>query len=1229
MDPTSFAAPSRVRALVVPASPQPVAEFMDCVDRLKRAHRVPLIDVHLPSDSSSAQAMDPFDPKSHPQGAITYEIETSASPKSHNVLYDLELWRKQLVVIGIQLKETSDEESNSALQQLRKQFPAAIYHAIIKFTDSDAESSPQIFCVQVSNWTSVETVMAQLSGEFLGQMGSFWIARQLASFQSPLELLPSSEKSYMQQNSSLRGHSRASNMSVAVGKHGSISMNNTEKAKHQQNGRSLKYYGTLLLLAGNPAAALSELGHAAQVLHNGGDHLWYGTALSEISLCLALLLSQSVPIQIPSIAISASWSAALKLLKSGSSATSSTGSSSSTMPGKGTSVSVQGSESSTPNGPATPPSEVGSPRAAQRTNSVTSVDSLQSQTIGGSSGSTIPLSSIPIKKSKPFTSQTPVEQIIEFLVAAALDEYAVGQGSELVPYTVYYETVTRYAGLLVNLRYLDWSASLESVTMQRHTQSTNLHAVPLSLVDQWIMRVYDLSTELSPDIKAKILGTVARLYAACGMKRKWAFACAQIVSLLASSAATVDADLGEVQNVLHVYSIWPNLEAQMLRKLVALGHRIKNPTLQTNAASRLLQMASRDRKHTVDFDASGGPKSTSAATNYPGLIQPSSASIHPLSSGSSSNLSGLNPGLNAGISGSVSTSVSASEQLTLYHLIRNFGDIVQSPFWDPEIVVNSNIRVLRVNTAPSRTSHQEEGIIYNPFDGQETKEDTSVEAGVPTKGRVWLRNPRAVDIQIFQLGLVDKENNLISEIVEDFVVPAHSSQFRVDTTVVPSFGSGDCLEATGCLVHAVGCSSTIYKLPNPTRIPIVPPRPILALQELSLLKGCVMLLEGEKKQFTVELWNSSQTDCKILHYGYSETTKKGGSSTVNINMSSPQRGSSQPFGTGSTTSGGKRDVSRIDLYESEYQSQHRQAIQLCDKQMREIPAHESQKYTFSILGKPGIQAVSLLVDYGYTSEKLRRIKIPLQVSVHRGVWIDRFNILPAPTNKQNCVLLMLDIRSSWRQTIKCNIWNKDDDEPKLVDVEPAMPHRLILEVPWKTPSADELAQPIPLSNPRLQKSIDTTTNPNQIQIFWLREKLLDKLRSKWEVEGREGAIELRKIELTSRMADILRGHCLEIRAELRTEHTLMDKPVNIQVLVRNNGDRKTQGMLRLAPNRAAQKFMLIMGCAQQLVTLGPQEEIKVDFDMLFVSKGMFQVAAIFDSPDGSEFQNAQTTISVA
>lgn len=1223
MDPTSFAAPSRVRALVVPASPQPVAEFMHCVDSLKRAHKVPLIDVRMPSEDTTAHGLDPFDPKSHPQGAITYSIETSANPKSYNVLYDLELWRKQLVVIGIQLKDAPDEESNSALQQLRKEFPAALYHAIIKFTDTDTDLGPQIFCVQVSNWTSVETVMAQLSGEFLNQMSSFWVARQLASFQSPLELLPSSDKTHSQQNSSLRGHSRAHNMSVAVGKHGSISMNNTEKAKHQQNGRSQKYYGSLLLLAGNPAAALTELGHAAQVLHSGADHLWYGTALSEIALCLALLRSQNIPVNVPPVALSASWNAALKLLKSGSNATSSTGaSSSSSAPGMNASISVQNSGTGTPSSPATPPSEVGSPRAAQRTNSMSSIDSLQSQ---GQGGTIIPLSSVPIKKNKPFSSQTPVEQIIEFLVAAALDEYASGQGPELVPYTVYYETVTRYAGFLINLRQSDWSTSMGAVTMLRHAQSTNLHAVPLSLVDQWIVRVYDLSTELSPDIKAKILGTVARLYAACGMKRKWAFACAQIVSLLASSAATVDADLGEVQNVLQVYCTWPNLEAQMLRKLVALGYRIKNPNLQTNAASRLLQMASRERKHSGDLDAPGGPKS--AATNYPGLILPSSGGSHPLANGSNTNLSGLNPGSNSGTT--VSTGVSVSEQLTLYHLIRNSGDIVQSPFWDPEIVVNSNIRVLRVNTAPSRTSTQEEGIIYNPFDGHETKEDMSVEAGVPTKGRVWLRNPLAVDIQIFQLGLVDKDNNLISEVVEDFVVPAYSSQFRVDTTVVPNLDRSKYLEAAGCLLHAVGCASSIYKLPNPTSIPIVPPRPILALQELSLLKGCVMMLEGEMKKFTVELWNSSPTDCKILQYGYSETIKKGGSHTVNTNMLSSQQGSLQPSGTSSSTSGGKRNVSRIELFENEFQSQHLRAIQLCDESMREIPAHKSQKYTFNLLGKPGLSAVSLLVDYGFTPEKLRRIKIPLQVSVHRSVWIDRFNILPAPANKQNCVLLMLDIRSSWRQSIKCNVWNRDDAEPELIDVEPSMPHRLILEVPWNTPSADVLRKPIPLSNPKLQKSIDTNSSPEQIQIFWLREKLLAKIQSKWVVEGREGEIELRKIELTSRMADILRGHSVEVRADIVTDHILMDKPVSVRVSVLNNGDKKVQGMLRLAPNRAAQKFMLVMGCSQQMITLGPQEETKVDFDMLFVSKGVFQVAAVFDMPSGSVFQNAQSTISVA
>lgn len=1170
MDPTGYAAPARLNALVLPAGALKRAQFEAYYARLCHSCEVQLIDVRLPAQEGSASlttnqasrgsATRQFDPKNNPTGRVTFGFDTVPVSDFLKPLFDLEPWRQQFLVLGLaHFSTVSPEKLNQMLSELRKRYSQAIYHVALVFEvpndPSLTKSWPSdAFPVHSSNLTSLESTLSTVTTKFLGRLTSYWSARNLNSFQSPAVL---ADRSAAKQH-------RHSPSNVTIGRNGSISMQSSERAKSRQDGRTLKYLGSLHLLCGLVPDALAQLGAAAAILRDQGDHLWFGSALSEIALCLVILKYEGNPAGIPSTAVTAAWSIAVKRMKNRR-------------------------------------------RPSQESSHATHTDSPRHSAHSledSSPRSSMTIARIPsLHKSRPFTDQTPLEELLEHILLASLEEYGVGRGSELVSYTVYYETIARFVKLLICLR-SGWSKSAlaaavrarpgndelsQTATQASGQKTSKMPFTSVITIENWISKIYDLSlSELSPDTQARVLGTVAQLYAKAGLKRKWAFVCAQIVSLLASSRAAIDTGIGQVEEVLKVYSQWPKLEAAMLRNLAALGQRIRNPELQTNAASRLLGIVCSRRFAMMD-----------------------------------------------------------KEQMTLYHLIRGYGDVVQSTFWDPAVLVDASIKTHKLTTVRSTSRHQsvsnsEEpsslfklqngeapatGIIYNPFEGTELKEEGSIERGTATLARIYLRNPLAIDIQVFELALVDAQGNCISEVVKDVVIPAQAPQFRVEAQVVP--GDESRLEVTGCLIQVSGCASMTVDLPSQISIPIIAARPVLILQALSLLKGWTMLLEGEKQKLSIELWNSSlTTPSNILHFGFNDSTVDPLRQAV-----------------------AKQDTSRADYYEFEYFLHKRRAINLVEEPFSPIEPRTSKQFHFDLYGKRGVSSAAILVDYGLAEDSLRRLRIPFQVTIYPSISVDRVSILPSKA--PSSILLVLDLRNAWRERLKCKIW-ADSDDPEDSDstsnsvthwIDAGTSRRFFLDVPWLPMSFEDLQRPIPSFSKR-QYTVDTKTTPEQLQMFWLREKLLSKLHGIWSTgkivclqskpsEGeRIGYVELRTIQLTRKMAEMLKTDALEITAK-SLSHAEIDSPTSIALNLENKSKQPMQGMLRLIPDKAAMRFMLVIGASQMLVSIPAEGGIEAQFDVLFLSHGPFVLSTVFDplpEKDGatlpSVFQTQKTVVHV-
>lgn len=1167
MDPIGYAAPARLNTLVIPAGTLEKVQFDAYYSRLCYSCEVQLLDVRLPTQEGSTSlvsnqvsrglAARQFDPKNNPTSRITYAFSTALVPDYLKPLFDLEPWRRQFLVFGLaHFSSTSPENLSQILFELRERYLQAIYHVVLVFDVPNDPSSTQswpagAFPVHSTNFTSLESTLSSITTEFLGCMTNYWASRNLNSFQSPAVLVD---------RSAAKQH-RHSPSNISIGRHGSISMQSSERAKSRQDGRTLKYLGNLHLLCGLVPDALAELGDAAAILRDQGDHLWFGSALSDIALCLVILRYEGNPAGIPSTAVAAAWSIAAKSLKNRRN----------------------------------PLQE--SSHAANSDSPRHSTHLLQDSS-PRSSVSIVRTSSL--HKSRPFTGQSPLEDLLEHLQLASLEEYSLGKGSELASYTVYYETIARFVNLLMCLR-AGWSKGalasairarpVKDDIVEQFPQSPNRTApqMPVSSVitiQNWTAKIYDLSlSEFSPDTQVRVLGTVAQLYAKAGLKRKWAFVCVQIVSLLASSRATVDTGLGHVEDVLRVYSKWPKLEAAMLRNLVALGLRTRNAHLQTDAASRLLGLVCSQRFFMME-----------------------------------------------------------KEQMTLYHLIRSYGEVVQSAFWDKAVLVDASIKTHKLTTVRSKSRHHSvsnsdapsslfklqqgdtsaNGIIYNPFEGTEFKEEGRIERGTPTSAKICLRNPLAIEIQVFELALVDAQGNRVSEVVKDFVIPAQTPQFLVEAQVIP--GDEPQLEVTGCLIKVSGCASMTVDLPSPKNIPIIPARPVLILQNLSLLKGWTMLLEGEKRQFSIELWNSSlHTPSSILHFGFNDSTLDPLRQAV-----------------------AKQDTSRTDFYEYEYFLHKRRAINLIEEHIGSIGPRSSKKFNFDLYGKRGVTSAAILVDYGMTGDNLRRLKIPFQVTICQSISVDRVSILPSKT--PSSVLLLLDLRNTWTERLKCKVWadaEKFGASSKSVThwIDAGTSRRFFVNVPWLPLNFEDMQRPIPRFSKR-QYTVDTKTTPEQLQMFWLREKLLSKLHGIWStsevvclkskpLEGeRIGYIELRTIQLTCKMAEMLKADIVEVIAK-PLSHAEIDTPTALILNLENKSKQPMQGMLRLIPDKAAMRYMLVVGASQILVSIPAEGRIEAEFKVLFLSHGPFVLSTVFDplaEKEGpalpSVFQTQKTVVHV-
>ncbi|RCI07706.1 hypothetical protein L249_5714 [Ophiocordyceps polyrhachis-furcata BCC 54312] len=358
---------------------------------------------------------------------------------------------------------------------------------------------------------------------------------------------------------------------------------------------------------------------------------------------------------------------------------------------------------------------------------------------------------------------------------------------------------------------------------------------------------------------------------------------------------------------------------------------------------------------------------------------------------------------------------------------------------------------------------------------------------------------------------------------------------------------------------------------------VIAAQPLVAVRSTTLPQSAVMILEGERQRFSVTMANVSAVPVDLMLFSFKDATQAPLQEAL-----------------------GRRDATPAELYEYELILSKRQALRLVggnNDQDRSIAAGGEATFEFVILGKPGLTSATIQVDYTYLGTRrdevkdrffTRRASLDLRVTVNASVELTRVDALslegemPAPLRNRlgsglparadEYCLLCVDLRNAWPSLMAVRL-EGDDGLAAEEDVLPGKTSRLVL--PVKRIHIEGAHEPIPSLNPSRGRQfvvsaskISPDAERTSRETFWFRERLLERVTATWRTTtGRNGAIELRNMRLTSRMIEALRVDEVEIEVTVdeATTTAYVDDFLTLTVRLTNRTATTIFPLVRLLP----------------------------------------------------------------
>lgn len=1263
LDPYSYVAASRVKTLLCPVGRIRRSSFFQYADRLSKTFEVRLVDVT--PDSRSDRSM--FSPLGYPNGKVIYDFSLSAPDEEENfALYDLEPFRQTFVVFGLASFKDAEEghlPGEAEYKALKVQYRNAILHKILVFGVPDEKSLSKtknivpILSTKAQSFTSLETVMCDVTSEFLAELAVYTISRQMGSFKSPMIKDMDSPNLTSVAKKSVFGHAAMSrSASGSLTKTGSISLGLTDRSQNRQRGRQQKFTGNMFLLAGKLPDALRELSEAATIFKATYDHLWHASALDSIGACLVFMSFLEVPITIPPIALSVR------------------------LKGNHSVDSTPSLLSSSNNSTAPDDAKVAAMAAVGASSSATS---------SFSHSATSSTSSLP----SPSSGNIPnLQDFLVELVDGVLRFYIRGQGEETVPKIVYSETILRFLKLLVILRLGGgWNGASLSAIVRGTSLNKNINSDSPSKMSiiLWCNKLYSTGMDdLNIDERCRIYSGLASVYQSADMPRKHAFILRELMLVLIgeekrSRISQKRQSLKSHERKESEHSIASQATSDVTDSLSYLS------ILDNSYEHGLLGLLDRIAKvyGAGDISIAGCGWSTlkhaflrtaiascELTRNYAGTVRYVSTLL-----------------------ATAADVLGKEEQLKLFSSIhraidhaRQTGDgTLLADYFDPYLLRSiTKLDEARVSLFPvevSSISERDDVFIYNPFamSTKTEKQDDLIVQKVRVDFMVKLQNPYEFEVQLIELSLLTNSTEGGKNLdctVKNVYLPPNS----VTETIIPVIANNvGKLEVFGIRAQASNCKPKDYYLTK-NLIPrledkikvvgvesgnfvrqwqvtqssnyslafsVLHEQPSITVKDLSINSGWMTLFEGQTKTFEVILSNFSGVSANYVNVNFTDSTTEALQEVL-----------------------AHRDISENDTYECEYFLYKRKAFQLENDKKITIEPHSSVTLKIKVLGKRGLQSGVINVDYGHVSKDskettlwTKRLSIPIHVTVTPSIELGGCSIIPMPAAEEarslflttmdgpasSYYVLVLDFRNSWTEPIKMKLWSKVDEKSrdKLIEISHSIngaeAKRFLLPIKWagKTPSLFE--KPIPSLTGKqfvLNSNSHTVVGKQMRETFWYREELLKLISGEWELANNpevSGKVELRGLRVSPGMVMLLRAEQIKITIQVedvkksnclgKVDANTWKLPLEydgcaITASLQNMTDKPIKGILRLVPsmryseaeNEGMNKRLLYNGWLQQPIrNIEPGSTMKIQVGVVYIAKGDYQWTSVFDMA-GSE-----------
>ena len=352
---------------------------------------------------------------------------------------------------------------------------------------------------------------------------------------------------------------------------------------------------------------------------------------------------------------------------------------------------------------------------------------------------------------------------------------------------------------------------------------------------------------------------------------------------------------------------------------------------------------------------------------------------------------------------------------------------------------------------------------------------------------------------------------------------------------------------------------------------IIKSQPTVVLKSTSLSQSAIMVLEGERRRFTMTLQNHSKTAVDLLLLSVSDSSAEALQAHINNN-----------------------DLTPAELYEAEVDAYHRPGLSILPHSQGEelkIPANGTLTVGLEIFGKHGLMQATVVAEYGYlgvprdeVEDKFytRRITIPFSVTVSPSAGLVHNDFLPFTgdfawsnqmRNRQQGSTATKKIEDTTRPEQRfqrllnrLGLGSQGDDHCLVIldffnnwssplslslQVRSQLPQTSSEEDGWKRAySVHETLQPgcttrVIVLLPRLvlkepHTSVPSMRNKRQFvvsaskispdferlsrELFWYREEAFKYMRATWQDvrSSRTGDLDLRRLSVTPRMLDTLK-----------------------------------------------------------------------------------------------------------